>query len=692
MIKIIYDLLILIPLSASISALIMPRLYPDVPTLAFLAVTVLSSVYAVLVRRLSSRGRMILAGISVTAVLGLVFAVLRFDLMPVLTDNKWIASVIASTVISIVFLILTDNDPLIRALLGAVGLFFLIVSVFTKISVTKTAVVSIVFLALVCVMDLIHKKSRKDGDTDPAKHLVFTASFAVIVLLAISLIKTPDHPYDWGFVRSAAQSVQSFIARISDRFASSGWDSDEPVIGFSDRAGIGGNLTGKGYPVLDLRSSGKSDEYLYLSGKTFDTFDGRNWTGDKVSSFDGMGFDALETISAIEDAVGDKPLTDLAKGEILIEEYTGLGDAHIFTPEKALPDITNENNSSRMKYYRLNRSSEVFLSLVTGGHTVNPESWERARSECMLSEDPAYDLSNYEAYKKEIYEMYLPVTVISPTAQMYIHEKIGDLETPYERLEAIADALSRFKYTDSPGPLPDDIDDASSFLDYVLFEKKEGYCSYYATSFVIMARALGIPAKYVQGYHVKMGDKLHVQSMSTDAHAWPEAYIDGIGWLIFEPTPGIRTAPSGWSTSSALENKYDYYKEHELEKNEDTGDTVGNALALARSVDLSFIIWPVVIGAGFTLLLLAIDQFIRRWRYNRLSQKDKAIWHCRRHMQRLRRKKMGIGPSETLREYKERLKQTTDDARYDFLDIYEKLLYSDCNVADDEFKSLLFRM
>ena len=197
MIIILYDLLFLIPLSASVAALFMPRLYPDVSP-AWLAVVFASSVYAALAHRLKARGRMVLAGVSVSAVLGLILAVLRFDLTESLTGKMWIAAVIAAVCASFVFLVLTDDYPLVRALLSAGGLIFLIASPFAKIPVSKTAVVSLVMFIIVCAADLLQKTGRKDGDTDPAKHLVFTAPFVLIVLIAISLLKTPDKPYDWG--------------------------------------------------------------------------------------------------------------------------------------------------------------------------------------------------------------------------------------------------------------------------------------------------------------------------------------------------------------------------------------------------------------------------------------------------------------------------------------------------------------
>ena len=87
------------------------------------------------------------------------------------------------------------------------------------------------------------------------------------------------------------------------------------------------------------------------------------------------------------------------------------------------------------------------------------------------------------------------------------------------------------------------IDPGNGTDDLVAFlEQRRGYCEQFAASMAIMARVLGIPARVAVGY--LRGDQTQpgfwVVS-AQDAHAWPELYFDGIGWVRFEPTPGIRT-------------------------------------------------------------------------------------------------------------------------------------------------------
>jgi transglutaminase-like putative cysteine protease len=70
---------------------------------------------------------------------------------------------------------------------------------------------------------------------------------------------------------------------------------------------------------------------------------------------------------------------------------------------------------------------------------------------------------------------------------------------------------------------------------------KQGYCVQFASAMVMMARAEGIPARMAIGFLPgTLQDGLYTVR-SSDAHAWPELFFPGAGWLRFEPTPAART-------------------------------------------------------------------------------------------------------------------------------------------------------
>jgi transglutaminase-like putative cysteine protease len=82
------------------------------------------------------------------------------------------------------------------------------------------------------------------------------------------------------------------------------------------------------------------------------------------------------------------------------------------------------------------------------------------------------------------------------------------------------------------------VTDAKSMTTF-LERTKRGYCEQFAFSMAVLARLLGIPSRLAYGYtagsFVTAG---HWAVTTHDAHAWPELYFAGFGWLRFEPTPG----------------------------------------------------------------------------------------------------------------------------------------------------------
>jgi len=73
-----------------------------------------------------------------------------------------------------------------------------------------------------------------------------------------------------------------------------------------------------------------------------------------------------------------------------------------------------------------------------------------------------------------------------------------------------------------------------------LFDLQKGYCDYYATAMVVLARAGGLPARMVKGYASGTYDADNARYVVTaaDAHSWVEVYFPGYGWVEFEPTGG----------------------------------------------------------------------------------------------------------------------------------------------------------
>lgn len=78
---------------------------------------------------------------------------------------------------------------------------------------------------------------------------------------------------------------------------------------------------------------------------------------------------------------------------------------------------------------------------------------------------------------------------------------------------------------------------------------RKGFCIQFSSAMAVMARSLGIPARIGVGFLPGTLDGENTWSVKlTDAHAWPELYFEGVGWVRFEPTPASRTgSPPEWA-------------------------------------------------------------------------------------------------------------------------------------------------
>jgi transglutaminase-like putative cysteine protease len=108
--------------------------------------------------------------------------------------------------------------------------------------------------------------------------------------------------------------------------------------------------------------------------------------------------------------------------------------------------------------------------------------------------------------------------------------------------DAVKSYLSRgYYYTLSPGRVPK----GKEFTEYFLLENRKGYCVHFATAATVMLRAMGVPARYAEGYVVTQEDYKTAEKdgwaniRDSRAHAWVEIYQPGLGWQPIEVTPGF---------------------------------------------------------------------------------------------------------------------------------------------------------
>ena len=141
-------------------------------------------------------------------------------------------------------------------------------------------------------------------------------------------------------------------------------------------------------------------------------------------------------------------------------------------------------------------------------------------------------------YPPQIEEVYLALPGGLPQRVVDLaKEATAEADTPYTRALALEAYLRSFPYDLEVAKPPEGRD----VVDYFLFELQRGYCDYFASAMVVMARSVGIPARLAVGYAMGSYDFQQGAYVVTekDAHAWPELYFPDYGWIPFEPTSGL---------------------------------------------------------------------------------------------------------------------------------------------------------
>ena len=161
---------------------------------------------------------------------------------------------------------------------------------------------------------------------------------------------------------------------------------------------------------------------------------------------------------------------------------------------------------------------------------------------------PAALRSADKLYTADIIETYLQLPAdLPPELAAYAAEITAGAETPYDKALAIEAALRKLPYTLDVPPPPKDREVVSWFLN----DLGKGYCDYFASAMVVLARLSGVPARlaigYASGNYDRQADQYTVTEM--DAHSWAEVYFPGFGWIPFEPTPS-RVVPDRTSLAA----------------------------------------------------------------------------------------------------------------------------------------------
>ncbi len=301
--------------------------------------------------------------------------------------------------------------------------------------------------------------------------------------------------------------------------------------------GGGGTRTTRS-PLVDIRQrlvdqrevvmfTVDSPEHAYWRLTALDRFDGRSWRSSKP--FQRVSGDLL----TVEPRPGNFRSVD--------QEFEIASLAQIWLPAAYAAQLVT--GASRELSWNADTST-----LIVGRDTSDGLSYTVNSAISNLS--AAQLRASRGTVPTDITQHYLQLPRTIPDRVHSLASEITKAQpTAYDAAMALQEYFRRnFTYsTDVAGG-----EDIDAIEDFLFSAARAGYCEQFAGTYAAMARSVGLPARVAVGF--TPGDAVPGQPHSfvvrgRHAHAWPEVYIAGAGWVLFEPTPG-RGAPNAAYTNT----------------------------------------------------------------------------------------------------------------------------------------------
>lgn len=264
---------------------------------------------------------------------------------------------------------------------------------------------------------------------------------------------------------------------------------------------------------------------IYLRAVTHDTYTGRGWTQSRSTARPIAAGEPLLTDTSLE-----LPDAGAIAAPIDVEVILERGGSTLLLPGQTLT---------------LSIASEAIQGDgVLVGTTAQPalSSGDGYVARAIVRHASGADLAGSAAADPELFASYLALDNVSRRTQAEAARVTAGQPTAYGRAVALVDYLraSPFRYANrAERPAGGS---AQDIVDFFLFDEagRVGFCEQFATSMVVMARSVGIPARLARGY--AGGDPAGrgtYRVRQGNSHAWAELYFPGYGWQVFEATPAL---------------------------------------------------------------------------------------------------------------------------------------------------------
>ncbi|MBX3015308.1 MAG: transglutaminase domain-containing protein [Caldilineaceae bacterium] len=274
----------------------------------------------------------------------------------------------------------------------------------------------------------------------------------------------------------------------------------------------------------------------YMRGATLSTYDGHGWSNPNRLS---------RQPKAANERWADPTAESMAGRKLLVQSVTLFTAAAVLyaAPEPLEPGVDYEAEA---------RGEGDLVAIWQRARHYTVVSTIPAVSEAMLAAQPAWGAAEPLPPGYALH-LALPESITDRTRQLAA-ELTANEPTAFGKARAIEQFLRQYTYDLAVPSPPTDVVD---IVDYFLFDLQRGYCDYYATAFVVLARLAGLPARFATGYAPGYWDYAAQVWVITEeqAHSWPEVYFPTYGWIPFEPTAGrpelarVGTMPTSSSAS-----------------------------------------------------------------------------------------------------------------------------------------------
>ena len=286
-------------------------------------------------------------------------------------------------------------------------------------------------------------------------------------------------------------------------------------------------------------------EQHYWRSRTYAIYDGRGWEQEELQTLERDAGEAWSVGANRQLAPGRRELLQTIKflGETgrlePIRKVAGHGLPTV--PPGWSGDQPGAFSDGRLLYAAGEplAADRPYRALLRDAHDLAAlETAQRTEEYTILSAVPAVgEAALREAgqeYPDWVLERYLQLPPLPARVTDLARQLVAEAETPYDQAAAIESYLRTIPYTLDVEQPPAEQD----VVDYFLFDLRQGYCDYYATAMVVLARSVGLPARLAVGYAPGRYDEEggFFEVTGEQAHSWVEVYFPRYGWIPFEPT------------------------------------------------------------------------------------------------------------------------------------------------------------